>query len=66
MSFFTGITEKMQYLEYLGVDAICLSPIFKSPMLNLGYDISSFKELDPVLGTKEDLQRLVLEAHKRR
>ena len=49
-----GITERLGYLEWLGVDAIWLSPIFPSPMRDFGYDVSNYKGVDPLFGTLED------------
>lgn len=64
-----GVIEKLDYLkgqpESLGVDAIWLSPFYKSPMKDFGYDISDMKAVDPVFGTMEDFRKLVHEAHKR-
>lgn len=60
-----GLTEKLPYLEKLGIDVIWLNPIFKSPQVDNGYDISDYREIEPSLGTMEDFDRLLLEAHKR-
>jgi alpha-glucosidase len=60
-----GILEHLDYLEWLGVDAIWLSPIFRSPMVDFGYDISDHCDVDPLFGTLEDAQALVDEAHRR-
>ena len=60
-----GITEKLGYLEWLGVDAVWLSPIFPSPMRDFGYDVSDYKGVDPLFGTLEDFDDLIQEAHKR-
>ena len=49
----------------LGVDAVWLSPMFRSPMRDFGYDISDYRDVDPVFGTLADLDRLVAEAHAR-
>ncbi|XP_058054151.1 probable maltase [Anopheles bellator] len=57
-----GVMEKVSYLRHeLGVDAIWLSPIFKSPMADFGYDISDFRDIHPEFGTIEDLERLAAE-----
>lgn len=58
-----GIIEKLDYIAGLGVDAIWISPFFKSPMQDFGYDISDYREIDPLFGTLEDFDRLVLKAH---
>ncbi|MDO8497855.1 MAG: alpha-amylase family glycosyl hydrolase [bacterium] len=60
-----GIIEKLDYLKDLGVDAIWLSPVFKSPMKDFGYDISDYYAIDPLFGTMEDFEKLIKEAHDR-
>ena len=58
-----GIIEKLDYIVDLGVDAIWISPIFKSPMKDFGYDISNYREIDPMFGTLEDFDQLLVKAH---
>ena len=58
-----GITSRLQYVADLGVDAIWLSPFFKSPMKDMGYDVSDYCDVDPVFGTLGDFRALVLQAH---
>jgi alpha-glucosidase len=58
-----GITSKVDYLSDLGVDAIWLSPIYKSPMADFGYDVADYCDIDPVFGTLEDFDELVTKAH---
>ncbi|XP_065203796.1 maltase 2-like [Planococcus citri] len=53
-----GIEEKAEYLKDLGVDAIWLSAIFKSPMTDMGYDVSDYKAIDPLFGTMADFESL--------
>jgi hypothetical protein len=60
-----GITERLDYLKQLGVDAIWLTPIYSSPQVDFGYDISDYKNIDPQYGTLADFDRLVAEARKR-
>jgi alpha-glucosidase len=60
-----GITERLDYLQQLGVDAIWLSPIYPSPQVDFGYDISDYENIDPQYGTLADFDRLVAEANKR-
>jgi alpha-glucosidase len=60
-----GIRRKLDYLTWLGVDALWLSPIFRSPMADFGYDISDYLDVDPTFGTLEDLDRLIADAHAR-
>jgi alpha-glucosidase len=60
-----GITQRLDYLQSLGVDAIWLSPIYPSPQVDFGYDISDYENIDPQYGTLADFDRLVAEAKKR-
>lgn len=60
-----GIIEKLDYLKMLGIDYIWLTPIYRSPMNDNGYDISDYYEINPDFGTKEDFKRLLDEAHAR-
>lgn len=60
-----GITSKLDYLRWLGVDAIWLSPIYPSPMADFGYDISDYTDIDPRFGTLEDFDTLLRAAHNR-
>ncbi|XP_030244296.1 maltase A1-like isoform X1 [Drosophila navojoa] len=57
-----GITSKLEYLKDLGVTAAWLSPIFKSPMVDFGYDISDFFDIQPEYGTMEDFRALIKKA----
>jgi alpha-glucosidase len=58
-----GIVQKLWYLEWLGVDAIWISPIYPSPMADFGYDVSDFTAVDPVFGTLDDFDALIAAAH---
>ncbi|WP_420412091.1 alpha-glucosidase family protein [Roseibium sp.] len=60
-----GVTERMDYIASLGVDAIWLSPFFTSPMKDFGYDISNFEDVDPMFGTLTDFDRMTTLAHER-
>lgn len=60
-----GITSRLDYLKTLGVDAIWLTPIYPSPQVDFGYDISNYVAIDPQYGTMADFDRLVAEARKR-
>lgn len=60
-----GITEHLDYLKTLGVDAIWLTPVYPSPQVDFGYDISDYRAIDPQYGTMADFNRLVQEAAKR-
>ena len=61
----TGIVKKLDYLEKLGIDAIWLSPVFESPQVDFGYDVSDYKQIDPLFGDIGDFKKLLKEAHKR-
>ena len=60
-----GITAHLDYLKDLGVDAIWLTPIYPSPQVDFGYDISDYVAIDPQYGTMADFDRLMAEANKR-
>lgn len=59
-----GITQRLDYVADLGVDAVWLSPFFTSPMKDFGYDVSDYRDVDPMFGTIEDFDRLVQKAHE--
>lgn len=59
-----GITARLEYLAKLGVDAIWLSPFFRSPMKDFGYDVSDYCDVDPIFGTIQDAKQLIKEAHR--
>ena len=58
-----GITKKLDYVASLGVDGVWLSPFFKSPMEDFGYDVSDYCDVDPIFGTLKDFDRLIEKAH---
>ncbi|MBB3232302.1 alpha-glucosidase family protein [Halomonas stenophila] len=58
-----GITEKLDYVASLGVDGIWLSPFFTSPMRDFGYDVSDYRDVDPMFGTLDDFKALLARAH---
>lgn len=60
-----GITGRLDYLQALGVDAIWLTPVYPSPQVDFGYDISDYRAIDPLYGTIADFDRLIAEANKR-
>ena len=60
-----GIITKLDYLQELGIDAIWLSPMYRSPQDDNGYDISDYQDIDPMFGTLEDMERLIQEADNR-
>lgn len=60
-----GIIKKLDYIASLGVDAIWISPFFKSPMKDFGYDIADYRAIDSIFGSLEDFDELVAQAHAR-
>jgi alpha-glucosidase len=60
-----GITEHLDYLKSLGVDAIWITPFYPSPQVDFGYDISDYRGVDPQFGTMADFDRLMAEAQQR-
>ena len=60
-----GIIKRLPYLEKLGIDAVWLSPVYRSPMDDNGYDISDYQDIDPIFGTLADMEELIAEAKKR-
>ena len=60
-----GIIEKLDYLKDLGIDIIWISPIYQSPFVDQGYDISDYYQIDPAFGTMDDFDELMREAKKR-
>src|SRR4028119_1127875 len=63
---FRGLTEKLDYLEWLGIDCIWLLPMYASPLRDGGYDIADFNEMLPEYGTLEDFKTFLKQAHARR
>jgi alpha-glucosidase len=60
-----GIASRLDYLAWLGVDALWISPFFRSPMRDFGYDVSDYCDVDPVFGSLEDFDALLAAAHER-
>lgn len=58
-----GISSRLEYLANLGVDTVWLSPFFKSPMRDFGYDVSDYCDVDPIFGNLDDFKKLVEKAH---
>ena len=54
----SGIASKMDYLKWLGVDAIWITPCFPSPQVDFGYDVSNYVDIDPMYGTLKDFDRM--------
>jgi alpha-glucosidase len=61
----TGVRRRLDHLEWLGVDAIWLSPFFPSPMADFGYDVSDYCGVDPLFGTLDDFDALLSDCHAR-
>jgi alpha-glucosidase len=59
-----GVTRRLGHIAFLGVDAIWLSPFFKSPMADMGYDVSDYCDVDPQFGTLADFDQMLLQAHR--
>lgn len=59
-----GITSKLDYIASLQIDAIWISPFFTSPMKDFGYDVSNYRQVDPIFGTLDDFKILLSEAHR--
>jgi alpha-glucosidase len=60
-----GITSRLDYLAWLGVDAIWISPFYPSPMADFGYDVADYTDVDPLFGTMADFDTLLAAAHER-
>ncbi|WP_025755664.1 alpha-amylase family glycosyl hydrolase [Mycoplasmopsis cricetuli] len=58
-----GLISKLDYLNSLGIGAIWMNPIAKSPMIDNGYDVSDYKDIDPMFGTMQDFKKLIEKAH---
>lgn len=60
-----GIIQRLDYLQLLGVDAVWISPIYKSPQVDSGYDISDYQDIDPIFGNMDDMDNLIAECNRR-
>ncbi len=59
-----GVTQRLGHIAFLGVDAIWLSPFFKSPMADMGYDVSDYCDVDPQFGSLDDFDQMMTHAHR--
>ena len=59
-----GITEKLDYLSWLGIDVVWITPFYPSPMADFGYDVSNYCGVDPLFGDLNDFDQLIEEAHR--
>ncbi len=60
-----GIIRRLDYLKWLGIQAVWISPVYPSPMADYGYDISDYQDIHPIFGSMEDFDRLLDEVHQR-
>ena len=58
-----GIRSRLPYLKQLGVDAVWITPFYRSPMADFGYDVADYRDVDPVFGTLDDFRALLADAH---
>ncbi|SEI85239.1 alpha-glucosidase [Azotobacter beijerinckii] len=65
MGDLAGVVSRLPYLDKLGVDALWLSPFYKSPQADAGYDVADYRVVDPMFGSNADFERLLKEAHAR-
>jgi len=61
----SGIIQKLDHFTDLGIETLWIGPLFKSPMDDMGYDVEDYRMIDPIHGTMEDFDELVLEMNKR-
>src|SRR5690606_15690366 len=59
------IINRLDYLQWLGIRAIWISPIYPSPMVDFGYDVADYTDIHPIFGSMDDFDRLLAEAHNR-
>ncbi|NIS35594.1 MAG: alpha-amylase, partial [Actinobacteria bacterium] len=60
-----GVIDRLDHLVELGVDAVWLSPFYRSPMADFGYDVADYRDVDPIFGTLDDADRLIEACHER-
>ncbi len=60
-----GIRSRLDYLQWLGIDAVWISPIYPSPMADFGYDVADYKAVHPLFGTLREFEELLADAHRR-
>ncbi len=61
---YLGITNRLDYFDYLGVEILWLSPIYRSPMIDSGYDVADFTSIDPLFGNMDDFRELMAASQK--
>lgn len=62
-SLTSGIKEKLSHFAYLNIKAVWISPFYKSPMRDFGYDVEDFRQIDPLFGTMEEFEDLLASMH---
>ncbi|MCT7764887.1 MAG: alpha-amylase family glycosyl hydrolase, partial [Lactobacillus iners] len=60
-----GLESKLDYIKELGANSIWITPIFKSPLVDNGYDIEDYESINPIYGTMSDFEKLLISAHKK-
>ena len=60
----SGIISRLQYLKDLGIGAVWLSPFYKSPMKDFGYDVSDYRDVEPTFGTLQDFDLMIKTSHE--
>ncbi len=60
----TGVRSRLDYLAQLGIDAIWFNPWYRSPMADGGYDVTEYREIDPIFGSLDDADKLIVDAHE--
>lgn len=59
-----GVIEKLDYIKSIGVNTLWLTPVFESPLIDNGYDVSDYKKIASDFGTMQDMEKLITEAHR--
>lgn len=65
MCIYLGIISRLDYIKDLGIETIWINPIYLSPLIDSGYDIANYTDIDPLFGNFDDFDNLVKEAHNR-